>query len=110
MAQLPIDLAETPAGTDVQGMRHWVQELFLSEAYAKEKARFQVQRRRPATEIGRSIVSVECSDDSDECFDLWIYEPQNKEADPKAKSRPAILMLHGGGWIHGTPIGDERKW
>ena len=30
MAQLPIDLAETPAGTDVQGMRHWVQELFLS--------------------------------------------------------------------------------
>ncbi|KIW58148.1 hypothetical protein PV05_02695 [Exophiala xenobiotica] len=107
MAQLPIDLAETPAGTDVHGMRRWVQELFLSEAYAKEKARFHVRRRRSVTEISRSIVSVPRFDGSNESFDLWIYEPQNKEADPEAKSRPEILMLHGGGWIHGTPIGDE---
>ncbi|KAK5545084.1 hypothetical protein LTR46_004808 [Exophiala xenobiotica] len=107
MAQLPIDLAETPAGTDIPGMRRWVQELFTSEVYAKEKARFKVRRRRPVAEVGRSIVSVPCSDGSDECFNLWIYEPQNEEASPRPKSRPAILMLHGGGWIHGTPIGDE---
>jgi acetyl esterase/lipase len=110
MAQLPIDLAETPAGTDIQGMRRWVQELFTSDAYAKEKARFKVRRRRPVAEVGRSIVSVPCSDGGDECFNLWIYEPQNEEASPRPKSRPAILMLHGGGWIHGTPIGDERRW
>ncbi|KAK5233018.1 hypothetical protein LTR47_005882 [Exophiala xenobiotica] len=110
MAQLPIDLAETPAGTDIQGMRRWVQELFTSEAYAKEKARFKVRRRRPVAEVGRTIVSVPCSDGSDECFNLWIYEPHNEEASPRPESRPAILMLHGGGWIHGTPIGDEQQY
>jgi acetyl esterase/lipase len=46
--------------------------------------------------------------DRDEIFDLWIYNvalSRNEET----ILRPAILMLHGGGWIHGNPLGDEGK-
>lgn len=105
MAQLPVDLAGMPDGTDVEAMRRWVRDVFQSEGWAREKARFQIKRRRPTTSISKTIESVPCPDTSGEHFDLWIYEPQSTAI--ASEPRPVLLMFHGGGWIHGSPIADE---
>ena len=107
MAYLPINLSGMPDSTDVDSMRRWVDGKVSSEGFAYEKARFRVPRRRPARQITKKIVSVKCSDESENRFDLWVYDPRIKGSDLLSIARPALLMLHGGGWIHGNPMGDE---
>lgn len=109
MARLPIDLSGMPNSTDVEGMRRWLNGIVSSEGFAHEMARFDIRRRRPARKISKTIVSVKCSDESEDHFDLWVHEPHAEKPDLNLSARPALLMLHGGGWIHGDPTGDERK-
>lgn len=109
MQRLPFIKSEMPPGDDVPGMRRWVQELFMSEGYNKERARFRSQFPQDLPKVNKSIVTVSPSGEKDENFDLWIYEsPPNKQSSGSTL-RPAILMFHGGGWIHGNPIGDEGQ-
>ena len=108
MARLPINFAEIPSGTDVQGMRRWINEVFLGEPLTAERAKVEIERRRPRQKINKTITSIKCSGSSNDGFGLYIYEPLIDDAGHKPTPRPAIMMLHGGGWIHGTPLGDER--
>ena len=109
MLRLPFDLSGLPQGDDVSGMRRWVQEVFSSKGYNEEKARFQSKYQQRANRVTKSVIPVPISAGSDECFDLWIYEPLSDEKNSRIKLRPAIFMFHGGGWIHGSPIGDEGE-
>ncbi|KIW95328.1 uncharacterized protein Z519_03912 [Cladophialophora bantiana CBS 173.52] len=107
MAKLPTDLTAIPRGTDVQAMRHWIDNVFLKGPLAEYRARCDIQRRRSGTRIYIKEVSVQCSDGSQDTFNIRVYEPQIEETISKRQLRPAILMLHGGGWIHGNSRGDE---
>ncbi|TAQ88657.1 hypothetical protein B7494_g3009 [Chlorociboria aeruginascens] len=106
VAKLPVDLADIPSGTDVQSMRRWIDEVFVNGGLAEQRLKFDIRRRRPKQKIDKTILSIQSSDGSNGSYGLWIYEP-HVETECRPNSRPAILMFHGGGWIHGTPIGDE---
>lgn len=110
MQRLPFIKSEMPPGDDVPGMRRWVQELFMSEGYNKERARFRSQFPQDLPKVNKSIVTVSPPGEKDENFDLWIYESLPNEQSSGSTLRPAILMFHGGGWIHGDPIGDEGQY
>lgn len=93
-----------PSGTDVEGMRKWINEVFLEGDLPKHRANFDFQYRRPVRKVNKEIISISAFDD-DAKFDLWVYQAEN----PLGAPRPAVLMFHGGGWIHGNPAGDEGK-
>lgn len=95
-----------PSGTDVLGMRKWINETFLSSDLNKYREDFEIELQNPRQEINADIINVKCSDGQGE-FALWVYEPTTSGTSDK--SRPAILMMHGGGWIHGNPLGDEGE-
>lgn len=103
MARLPINFGAMPSGTDVEGMRRWVDDTFIKGELAKHRAQHSFQYRRPVRETTKEIVTISPNDDGENAFDLWVYEVPTQET----SSRPAILMFHGGGWIHGNPAGDE---
>lgn len=106
MAKLPIDFASVPSGTDVQGMRRWIKEVYLDPVLIEARNKCNFNRRRPQQKVNKTVVSVKSSDGSGETFELWIYQTDDK---PPARGKPALMMLHGGGWIHGTPLCDEGK-
>ncbi|KIX95660.1 uncharacterized protein Z520_08780 [Fonsecaea multimorphosa CBS 102226] len=87
-------------------MRSWIDNVFLKGPLAEHRARCDIQRRRPEAKVDISEVSVLCSDGSEDTFVIRVYDPELEEKTSK-QLRPAILMLHGGGWIHGKPCGDE---
>lgn len=95
-----------PSGTDVEGMRRWVDEVFVTGELAKHRAKFDFEYRRPRREVKKEIITISPLDDGENAFDLWVYEVPSTPED-EVSSRPAILMFHGGGWIHGNPAGDE---
>ena len=99
-------MGDMPPGDDVQAMRKWVKDVFLGGALTEFREKFDIKLRRPKQKIKKEIVSIKTSDGSG-TFDLWIYTPAT--GGTGGKPRPAILMFHGGGWIHGDPSGDESK-
>jgi acetyl esterase/lipase len=107
MMMFPIDFAGMPQGTDVEGMRRWVGEVFENEAFLESRRNIDIKRRRPVQNIRKTIMPAPCLGDDHQSFDLWIYEPINETKDAGTQLRPAVLMFHGGGWIHGNPVGDE---
>jgi acetyl esterase/lipase len=105
--KLPVDLSNMPSGTDVLGMREWIKATLMSDILLKHRAKAELNLRNPKKKVNKEIITIKSSD-GDEIFDLWIYKvalSRSEETTP----RPAILMLHGGGWIHGNPLGDEGK-
>lgn len=92
-----------PSGTDVDGMREWVNNVMAKGPLAEHRAKLGIKLRRPPQEVGKNIITVKATDGDDE-YGIWVYEPA-----AATTQRPAILMLHGGGWIHGNPVGDEGK-
>ncbi len=104
---MPLDFSGIPSSTDVPASRCWVNDVFVGEKVQSHRAKFEIQRRRPKQEVKKSVVRIPSSDSSKGGFELWIYEaPSDKTEAP----RPAIFMLHGGGWVHGDPLSDERKF
>ncbi|OAP60659.1 hypothetical protein AYL99_05661 [Fonsecaea erecta] len=103
LAKLPVDPTTIPGGTDVQAMRYWIDNVFLKGPLAEHRARCDIQRRQPEAKIDISEVFVQCSDGGRDTFVIRVYQPEKSSK----QLRPAILMLHGGGWIHGKPSGDE---
>lgn len=87
-------------------MRKWVKEVFLDGELAKLRANADFEFRRPRQDVKKEIISIKTTDNT-EMFDLWVYQPTS--ATGGSTSRPAVLMFHGGGWIHGNPGGDESK-
>ncbi|CAH0020336.1 unnamed protein product [Clonostachys rhizophaga] len=101
IARLPVNFAGMPSGTDVDGMREWVNNVMVKGPLAEYRAKLDIKLRRPPQEVGKNIITVNATDGDGE-YGIWVYEPTAAGA-----RRPAILMLHGGGWIHGNPAGDE---
>ena len=93
-----------PAGTDVEGMRKWINDVFLEGDLPKHRAKFSFPYQHPVQKVKKEIITIDAPG-GDDHFDLWIYETETRTS----SSRPAILMFHGGGWIHGNPGGDESK-
>lgn len=63
----------------------------------------QVKRIRPQVEI--LVKDVPVTYGADDHFLIRVYEPI--EEVKSRKPRPALIVLHGGGWIHGHPEVDE---
>ena len=94
-----------PSGTDVLGTRKWIKTTFMSDALLEHRAKAKLNLRLPKRKVNKEIVTI-TSSEGDETCDLWIYQVAHSGSD-KSTPRPAILMLHGGGWVHGSPLGDE---
>jgi hypothetical protein len=109
IAKLPIDLASVPSGLDVQGMRHWIDNVYLASPLAETRKIVNFPRRRPEVPVATQDVRVPCSDGSNSDFGIRVYKPQILSEEQVSPLRPSILMFHGGGWIHGNPLGDEGQ-
>jgi acetyl esterase/lipase len=79
-------------------MRKW-----LEDVYVKLPKAPQIKRIRPQVEI--SVKDVPVTYGVDDHFTIRVYEPIEEAA--SRKLQPALIMLHGGGWIHGYPEIDE---
>lgn len=105
MERLPVNLAQIPHGTDVPSMRRWIDEVLLQGPLAEYRAKVNIKQQRSTADVDVYNVSVPCSDSSNNSFGIRVYEPDL----PNSQSKPAVLMFHGGGWIHGNPLGDESQ-
>lgn len=106
-----MDFLQTPLGTDVEGMRHWIEKTLLNGPLVEHRNKCKVKRRRDAIPVDIRDISIPCSNsDGDGNFGIRVYEPQIEAQEQTPQTRPAILMFHGGGWIHGDPRGDECKY
>ncbi|CAG9998470.1 unnamed protein product [Clonostachys byssicola] len=101
IARLPVNFASIPSGIDVHGMREWINNVMVKGPLAEHRAKLDIKLRRPPQEVGKNIITLKATDGDGE-YGIWVYEPIGAGV-----RRPAILMLHGGGWIHGNPAGDE---
>ncbi|KIX04741.1 uncharacterized protein Z518_05611 [Rhinocladiella mackenziei CBS 650.93] len=81
---LHIDHAGMPPGIDLR-MREWIRGLFAS---------------LPKQPYLRPRIPVEIEDKQVGRFSVRLYRPPQPQA--------AILMFHGGGWIHGDVTNDEE--
>lgn len=85
--------------TDHIAMRKW-----LEEAYINFPTDPQTTRVRPKVPI--AIKNVPISYGTDNHFSVRIYDPA-PDHDEEKTLRPALIMIHGGGWIHGHPEGED---
>lgn len=83
--------------TDEVAMRKW-----LVDEYIKwPKTPPATARVRKPVEIQAKTVKIIYGDDNH--FAVRVYNPSTQGS----CLRPALLMLHGGGWIHGFPEVEE---
>jgi acetyl esterase/lipase len=107
MGRLPVDFTAVPSGTDVENMRKWIDSTLLHGPLAESRLQCDIKRRQPPVHIDIRNISVPCSDGSGHEFAIRTYVPRVERNKAGSRGMPAILMLHGGGWIHGKPEGDE---
>ncbi|KAF7558988.1 hypothetical protein G7046_g5165 [Stylonectria norvegica] len=107
VAKVPVNMGDMPPGDDVHAMRKWIKEVFLGGALTEFREKCDMKLRRPKQEVKKDVVTIKTSDGAGS-FDLWIYSLA--AGGTEGKPKPAILMFHGGGWIHGDPSGDEGEY
>jgi hypothetical protein len=83
------------------GMRKW-----LAEVYLRLRAEPQTTRVRTRTPV--AVKNVPITYGSDNNFSVRIYDP-TPDTGKESSLRPALLMFHGGGWVHGFPEVDEGE-
>lgn len=78
-------------------MRKWLTEEYITwpktipvEARSREICKIHIQNVPVTYEDGNQ-------------FAVRVYDPEIKDSSP----RPALIMYHGGGWVHGFPEVDE---
>lgn len=79
--------------------REWVKDVVMK--FARGPPAYC--RRRPLAEVAIKDVSITYG--NDDTFRVRVYVPAVEEANNAP--RPALVMYHGGGWIHGYPEVDE---
>ena len=85
--------------TDHIAMRQWLKDEYMPLQKAP-----RIKRSR--TPVSIDIKNVPIIYGEDNHFSIRVYDPVNKES-PSDRLRPALIMLHGGGWVHGYPEVDE---
>lgn len=86
---------------DYVAARKW-----MSTEYPKLPKAIQAERFQPRISSQARDVQVEYGNDQQ--FSLRVYEPIFNESSPRTPLLPALIMVHGGGWIHGDATGDEE--
>lgn len=84
--------------TDHIAMREWLKQYYMPLPKAP-----QIKRTRTIVPINIKTVPVTYGENT---FSVRVYDPIDKEITLE-HLRPALVMLHGGGWIHGYPEIDE---
>jgi acetyl esterase/lipase len=84
---------------DYVGMRKWLVDVYM-------KVPKEPEARRVRTRTSVAIKDVPITYASDNNFSIRVYDP-TPDAGKEGSLRPALLMIHGGGWIHGFPEIDE---
>lgn len=97
VSRLPLADAGAFRHSDHIATREW-----LRNVYAKLPHEVPTKRVRPRVDVTITDTSVQYGEG--DMFSVRIYDPQ---ADEDSALRPALLMFHGGGWIHGFPAMDE---
>ncbi|KIX04739.1 uncharacterized protein Z518_05609 [Rhinocladiella mackenziei CBS 650.93] len=97
LGRLNINWNKIPPGTDVERMRHWIS----TDYTAIPKTSFLHRHIRERVPIEQQDVKVCYGETFD--FTMRIYTPLRGRCQP----RPAVIMYHGGGWIHGDATSDE---
>ena len=82
-------------------MRKW-----LAEVYLKLRAEPQTTRVRSRTPV--AVKDVPITYGFENHFAIRIYDP-TPDTGKEGCLRPALLMFHGGGWVHGFPAVDDGK-
>ncbi|KAH8802765.1 alpha/beta hydrolase domain-containing protein [Xylogone sp. PMI_703] len=85
--------------TDHIAMRQWLKDVYVTLPKAP-----QVKRTRPPVPINTRDIPITYG--ADNHFRIRIYDPSEDGAS-REELRPALIMIHGGGWIHGYPEVDE---
>jgi acetyl esterase/lipase len=80
-------------------MRKWLEDVYMPLPKAPRIKRIRSQ-------VAIQITNIPITYNRDNHFSIRIYDPIDKEAS-RERLRPAVIMLHGGGWIHGHPEVDE---
>ncbi len=98
-----IDLGDVASidPTDHIAMRQWLKDEFMGIPKAP-----QIKPTR--TPVPILVKDVPITYDGDNHFSIRVYDPAN-EGKSALRLRPALIMYHGGGWIHGFPAVDEGK-
>ncbi|KAH6668432.1 alpha/beta hydrolase domain-containing protein [Halenospora varia] len=94
---LPLGDAAAFRNTDHIAMRQW-----LADVYTKFPSEPQAKRVR--TQVGVKITNVPITYGAENHFSIRVYDPSSEV---HKGQRAALLMFHGGVWIHGVPQMDE---
>jgi acetyl esterase/lipase len=84
--------------SDYLAMRKW-----LKEVYVIFPSKPGIKGKRPPASI--EIENIPISYAGKNSFSVRVYNPAIEK--DVSKPRSALLMFHGGGWIHGLPEMDE---
>lgn len=91
-------------------MRIWIEEALLNGPLAEQRNSSVLERRRKALPVDIHNLSIPCAKRGDgSSFGVRVYNPRMEPEEQNSRPRPAILMFHGGGWIHGRPEGDDGE-
>jgi acetyl esterase/lipase len=82
---------------DVPAARQWLEDVVMNLPRGPPATAF----RRPVAELKIENAIVMYSED--QSFRIRIYSPTS----PNQGKRPALVLYHGGGWVHGYPEVDE---
>lgn len=92
LSTAPKDLADHIEG------RRWMETM-----YPKLPKSIQAARFNPA--VSSTIYDVPITYGDNQNFSVRVYEPNL--GSEIGELRPALIMVHGGGWIHGSPEADD---
>ncbi|KAJ4862654.1 alpha/beta hydrolase fold domain-containing protein [Trichoderma breve] len=95
--KLPPSRIATIHPADHVEMRKWLTEEYITWP----KTPPVEARSRAISKIHIQTVPVTYEDGNQ--FAVRVYDPEIKDSSP----RPALIMYHGGGWVHGFPEVDE---
>jgi acetyl esterase/lipase len=90
---------------DVHAMRNW----FKHDAWKIDSKPRCASSKMPVA-VKVSNVQVTYGDERKDVFEMRVYDPQDgSESASSGVLRPGLIMIHGGGWVSGTPAADDRE-
>ncbi|KAK9358507.1 alpha/beta hydrolase [Lipomyces starkeyi] len=98
LGRLDVDWDSIPHGNDLYAIRDWVQRCYLPISKT-------IHAKRVRPEVPVVVEDQRIVYDTDKSFLIRIYSPNRPSA--AEVLRPALLMYHGGGFIHGNPSCDD---
>lgn len=87
-------------------MRKWLDDTYIN---LPKEPKTQAHRTRSPVTI--EITDVLVPSDDEKHFSIRVYDPiPQSKLESAEELRPAVILYHGGGWIHGFPKGDDGNY